>query len=235
MYHAYENGFYTLGRQTLLEPITWTSDDWFRTAGADVAHPITKPAGAAVPHGVALSDDFSTSKIGTQWSFYRGSAADRERVRYEQGSLVLAARGRGPADASPLGFVTGDQTYEIEVDIEAGPRASAGVLLFYSSRLYAGLGFSASNLVLHRYGTDRLMAKPVNFGQSARIRLRNDRHIVTLDYRRPGGAWERFGTAMEVSGYHHNVAGEFLSLKPAIHAAGEGEVRFRNFTYRALP
>ena len=173
----------------MLEPITWTSDDWFRTAGADVAHPITKPAGAAVPHGVALSDDFSTSKIGTQWSFYKGSAADRERVRYEQGSLVLAARGRGPADASPLGFVTGDQTYEIEVDIEAGPRASAGVLLFYSSRLYAGLGFSASNLVLHRYGTDRLMAKPVNFGQSARIRLRNDRHIVTLDYRRPGGAW----------------------------------------------
>ena len=40
---------------------------------------------------------------------------------------------------------------------------------------------------------------------------------------------------MEVSGYHHNVAGEFLSLRPAIYAAGEGDVRFRNFIYRALP
>jgi xylan 1,4-beta-xylosidase len=39
---------------------------------------------------------------------------------------------------------------------------------------------------------------------------------------------------MEVSGYHHNVAGEFLSLRPAIYAAGTGEVRFRQFVYRAL-
>lgn len=40
---------------------------------------------------------------------------------------------------------------------------------------------------------------------------------------------------MEVSGYHHNVAYDFLSLRPALYAAGSGEVRFRNFRYRALP
>lgn len=33
---------------------------------------------------------------------------------------------------------------------------------------------------------------------------------------------------MEVSGYHHNVAYDFLSLRPALYAAGTGEVRFRN-------
>ena len=33
VYHAYENGFYTLGRQTLLEPIEWTADGWFRVGG----------------------------------------------------------------------------------------------------------------------------------------------------------------------------------------------------------
>ena len=38
----------------------------------------------------------------------------------------------------------------------------------------------------------------------------------------------------EVSGYHHNVAGQFLALKPAIYAAGEGKVHFRDFRYRAL-
>ena len=32
-----------------------------------------------------------------------------------------------------------------------------------------------------------------------------------------------------------NVAYEFLSLRPALYAAGTGEVRFRNFKYRALP
>ena len=40
---------------------------------------------------------------------------------------------------------------------------------------------------------------------------------------------------MEVSGYHHNVGYDFLSLRPALYAAGEGEVRFRNFKYRTLP
>ena len=72
-------------------------------------------------------------------------------------------------------------------------------------------------------------------GQTVHLRLRNNRHIVTIHYSRDGVKWERFGTALEVSGYHHNVAGEFSSLKPAIYAAGTGEVRFRNFQYRALP
>jgi hypothetical protein len=40
---------------------------------------------------------------------------------------------------------------------------------------------------------------------------------------------------MEVSGYHHNVMYDFLSLRPAIYAAGTGEVRFRSFRYRVLP
>jgi len=39
---------------------------------------------------------------------------------------------------------------------------------------------------------------------------------------------------MEVSGYHHNVFGGFLSLRPAIFSAGNGEVRARNFVYRSL-
>ena len=49
-----------------------------------------------------------------------------------------------------------------------------------------------------------------------------------------GEAWERFDRGMEVSGYHHNVAYDFLSLRPALYAAGSGEVRFRQFKYRAL-
>jgi hypothetical protein len=40
---------------------------------------------------------------------------------------------------------------------------------------------------------------------------------------------------MEVSGYHHNVAYDFLSLRPALYAAGAGEARFANLTYEALP
>lgn len=235
VYHAYENGFYNLGRQTLLEPVEWTSDGWFRATGNDVARPIPKPAGEAMPHGFLFSDDFSAEKMGIQWSFYKGSHADRERYRYDHNSLVLKAKGSTPADSSPLWFLCGDHAYEIEVEIEIDPAATAGLLLFYNSRLYAGLGCSATNLIMHRYGTERLFPKPAAIGQRLHLRLANDRHIVTIHYSADGQKWERFGTRMEVSGYHHNVMYDFLSLRPALYAAGTGEVRFRNFKYRALP
>jgi xylan 1,4-beta-xylosidase len=236
VYHAYENGFYNLGRQTLLEPIEWLEDGWFRVAKYDPSRPIPKPLPAShEPHGYEFSDDFTSDKMGVQWSFYKGTVEDRARYRYDDGALVLRAKGKSPADSSPLWFVTGDHAYEIEVEIEADPTATAGLLLFYNQRLYAGLGFSAKNFIMHSYGTERPGAKPAHVGQRLFLRLRNDRHIVTIDYSVDGKRWERYDRGMEVSGYHHNVGYDFLSLRPALYAAGAGEVRFRNFRYRALP
>lgn len=235
VYHAYENGFQTLGRQTILEPIEWTADGWFRTTGADLGRPLPKPKAPPSSQGTPFSDDFSTSRMGVQWSFYKGSEADRTRYRYEGQSLVLSAKGTSPADSSPLWFVTGDHAYEIEVEIDADPGATAGLLLFYSSRLYAGLGYSATHFIMHSYGLDRPHNKPAHVARRLHIRLRNDRHIVKMHYSVDGKAWERYDRGMELSGYHHNVAYEFLSLRPAVYAAGQGEVRFRQFKYRALP
>ena len=149
---------------------------------------------------------------------------------------MLTREGRRAGDElAACGSSSGDRAYEIEVDIDADPGASAGLLLFYSRRLYAGLGFSATNFFMHSYGLDRPQAKPAAVGQRLRIRLRNDRHILTMHYSVDGVTWERYDRGMELSGYHHNVAYEFSSLRPAIYAAGTGEVRFRQFKYRALP
>lgn len=234
VYHAYENGFYNLGRQTILEPVEWTDDGWFKASGYDVAKPIPMPAPTAGPHGFALSDNFSTDKMGLQWSFYKGTVEDKERYRRDGQTLILKAKGTTPRDSQPLWFVAGDQAYQAQVEIDIDPGATAGLILFYNSRLYAGLGYSDQHLVMHRYGMERLSAKPSSLGRTVHLRLTNDRHIVTIDYSADGKTWERFGTRMEVSGYHHNVAYDFLSLRPALYAAGTGEVRFRNFTYRAL-
>jgi beta-xylosidase len=236
VYHAYENGFYNLGRQTLLEPIEWLNDGWFRPAAADAAQPIPKPIPSSVgPHGLAYSDDFSTNRMGVQWSFYGGGAADRERYRYDGDGLVLTAKGTSPSDSSPLWFVTGDHAYEVEVEIVADPEATAGLLLFYNRRLYVGLGVSPKNFIMHSYGLDRPGAKPGGVGQRVYLRLRNDRHIVSVHYSTDGVTWELFDRRWEVSGYHHNVGYDFLSLRPALYASGKGNVRFKNFRYRALP
>lgn len=239
MYHGYENGFRTLGRQALLSPIEWTDDGWFKAKPLPAGEPIPMPPGGeAVTHGMPLSDDFRSNKFGLQWSFFRGDVSENERVSYRDGGvLALAAKGDSPANSSPLTFIAGDQAYQFEVDLDIDPGAQGGALLFYNDKLYAGVGVNSEGLVLHRYGMDqRTTPKPEGMGNTLRMRVTNDRHILTIHTSTDGGeTWHKYNTQMEVSGYHHNVAYGFMSLRPAIYAAGEGEVRFRNLTYRALP
>jgi beta-xylosidase len=235
VYHGYENGYYTLGRQTLLAPVTWTKDGWFEVGGGDLSKPLPKPKGGkAVPHGMALSDDFSTDKYGVQWNFFDPKPGEHDRIKREGGVLTLKGAGEAPSTGAPLIFVNGDQAYEIECEIEIDPDTRAGLILFYDRQLYCGLGFDTKNFVTHQYGIER--GRPSNpHGSKMLMRLRNDRHIVAFHTSGDGGkTWKRFDRGMEVSGYHHNVRGGFLMLKPGLYAAGKGSARFRNFKYRAL-
>ncbi len=234
VYHGYENGFWTLGRQTLLAPVTWAKDGWFDFGGGDLSKPIAKPKGGqAQVHGRALSDDFSTDHFGSQWNFFKPSPDEASRISRADRTLILKATGTAPKDSSPLTFIVGDSAYEIECDIEIDANTRAGLLLFYDQQLYCGLGFDEKNFVTHQYGIER--GRPANpYGTRMLMRLRNDRHIVGFHTSGDGKTWKRFDRGMEVSGYHHNVRGGFLMLKPALYAAGDGAVRFRNFTYRAL-
>lgn len=236
VYHGYENGFWTLGRQTLLEPIEWTADGWFRPLGGDLSAPIKKPVDLGEqPHGFALSDNFSTDKFGIQWAFYDPQPSEMQRVRREGGSLYVKGKGTSPTDCSPITCLAGDQAYRFECDIEVDDGAEAGMLLFYNRRLYAGLGFNAKRMVMHRYGLQRGKSKDADMGRKMRLRMTNDRNILTIHTSVDGGrTWRKFDVQMEVSGYHHNVAGDFLSLRPGLYVAGKGEARFSNFTYEAL-
>ena len=235
VYHGYENGLWTLGRQTLLDPIQWTEDGWFRMTGGDLSQPLPKPRGGqALPHGMALSDDFSTLRLGAKWNFFRPAPDEASRARVEDGALLLQGRGTAPVDSSPLLLTAGDPSYMFECDIEIAPGGTAGLLLFYDDKLYCGLGFDEARFVTHQYGLER--GRPANpHGRRMRMRVVNRHHIVSYHLSGDGGrSWSRFDRGMEVSGYHHNVRGGFLMLRPGRYAAGPGEARFRDFRFRAL-
>lgn len=234
VYHGYENGLWTLGRQTLLAPMRWTADGWIEALGGDLSTPLPKPKGGdALPHGMAFSDDFTRNRFGELWSFYLPAEKEMERVRYDHG-LVLKAKGNQPFDCSPLGFRVGDIAYEVETEIEISEGAQAGLLLFYNKRLYCGLGVSDKHFVMHRGGLERPGAKPAGYGRHVFIRIRNEANIVTMHYSLDGKAWTKHGVQMEVSGYNHNTAYDFLALRPSLYVAGKGEARFGYVKYRAL-
>ena len=230
VYHGFEAGFWTLGRQTLLDPVEWGADDWPRMTGGDLSRPILKSAGGQrVPHGLALSDDFRTLRLGSTWNFFKPSPTERSRVSVRDSALMLKAAGTTPSDSRPLLLIPGDTGYEFECEVEIDPGVNAGLLLFYDEKLYCGLAFDQKTLLAPQYGEMRGRPEP-SPGRRLRIRTTNDRHTVTHHTSVDGGrTWKRFERSMDVSGYHHNVRWGFLSLKPGLYAAGKGEARFRDF------
>jgi beta-xylosidase len=57
-------------------------------------------------------------------------------------------------------LIAGDRAYEFECSIDIDPGVTAGLLLFYDSALYCGLGFDARRYVTHQYGMER--GRPAN-------------------------------------------------------------------------
>lgn len=239
IYHGYENGYWTLGRQTLLEPVRWRDDGWLEPMGGDLSAPLAKPANLGTqPHGMPLSDDFARDRFGETWAFYAPGEDEQARISYADGAMVVAGKGSSPGDCSPICCIAGDHSYRLTCDVELDGGAEAGLLLYYNRRLYAGLGFGPDGLVMHRYGLQRARGLPPGMAAPPRrltIRLTNEENILTIHTRAPGDSdWRKFDVQMEVSGYHHNVAYDFLSLRPALYVAGAGAARFRSFTYEAL-
>ncbi len=236
VYHGYENGYRTLGRQTLLEPVEWTSDGWFRAKGGDLSRPLPKPKGGkSGPSGFALSDDFTRNKFGIQWSFHDPAPDEMKRVQYEAAALRIAAEGNSPLDSSPLTCPVADRSYEAEVTIELLGKAEGGLLLFYNHKAFVGLGFAPDMVKMFQSAEEQTWMRAKIPTSSVRVRLTNDQHIVTYRYSHDGGkTWTLHGHRMEVSGIHHNVFGGFLSLKLGIYSVGEGSIRLKDFKYRAL-
>jgi xylan 1,4-beta-xylosidase len=233
IYHGYENGFRTLGRQMLLEPMEWTADGWPRALGGDLSRPLAKPKGATPgAHGVALSG-FTDDAFRTKFAFHQPRPGYQDRVQLKGGAFDLAGQGTGPADASPLLFVAGDRSYEITVELEIEGAVQGGLLLFYNEKLFCGLGLSDGKLHAYRIGQEERWP-PGGPASSKRMQLRlvNDENVVTFFYSTDGKSWKK-ERSFEVAGYNHNVADGFLSLRPGVFAAGSGRAVFRNLSYRA--
>jgi len=156
-------------------------------------------------------------------------------MRYAPGGLSIAARGSSPTDSAPLTCTVPDRSYQAEVAMDLDGGAEGGLLLFYSHKAYVGVGFTGTEARTFEFAEEQPWMRPAFAAKSLRVRVTNDENVVTFRYSGDGGrSWILHPLRMEVSGYHHNVFGGFLSLKVGIYAAGQGHVRLREFRYRAL-
>ena len=237
VYHGFENGFRSLGRQTLLEPVEWTRDGWFRARGGDLSRALPKPRGGqSQPHGLPRSDTFATPALGTRWTFHAPGKDEARRATFGPDGLRLAGKGSGPHDSSPLTNLAGDRSYAITVELELEGAASGGLLLFLTSRLFVGMAVNGERMLTYAAGKVHHWREPAPATRRIFLRMENREHIVTMFYSLDGERWTRHGLRLETSGYNVNtaLAGEGEGLQPALFAVGAGAVRYRNFTYHAL-
>ncbi|MEO6280491.1 family 43 glycosylhydrolase [Roseateles sp.] len=230
--HGHENGV-RLGRQTLLQPVEWTRDGWCRVKGDRLDRPQRKPRhGTASPAGAPLSDDFSSDRLGLQWSFFNAAPDELHRARYDGAGLLLRGKGTSLADCSPLTCVVGDRSYVAEVEFELTGAAQGGLALFHDARGFVGVGIGDGDMHTYSYGQEhRWMQQPVP-GCHHRLRVTNRRQLVTFEHAIGDGPWVQSPWLREVSALHQTVSDGLASLRLAVFAAGEGEVRLRRFSYQ---
>ncbi len=230
MYHAYEKGFHTLGRQTLLLPIEWTSDGWFRVPqGVNSADRLPAPAGQEFGGNTQLSDDFAGGKLGLQWQFFK--QYQPERVSVGNGKLTLKAQGASFAESAPLLVNAGDRRYEVRVEYHIDEGVTAGLTLFYDEQANVRIAVDKNEFTVVNQKSAKNRA-PNKIGNHGFLRIRNDHNEVNFFYSADGKEWFKMGRSLEVSGFQHNVFYGFLSLRAGVYAFGEGNAVFSNFVYQ---
>ncbi len=229
VYHAYANGYHTLGRQTLIEPIEWTSDGWYRSTTQ--VKPIVPEK--QIKNGMELSDDFSGAQLGLQWTFWKEYAP--KSITLKDRTLILQGKGQTPADARKLLTTPTDKNYEVQVEVEVGNGSQAGLTLFYNEKAFAGVTSDARTFTIYA-NAEKNHKVPHTFGKRFSLKISNQGNTCTFWASKDGNNWTMLAEGIDVSQMHHNNYGGFYALRPTLVSAGKGKSSFRNFRYtNAVP
>ena len=231
LYHGYEKGFHSLGRQTLMLPIEWTKDGWFRVPkGIKSEGAIKKPFGKPSKSGIVLSDDFSNG-LGLQWQFAK--LYKPERVEVKDGKLNFMAEGDSFLNSSPLLVNASDRRYEVIVEYTIDKDVTAGLTLYYNELANMRISVDQNNFTVFIQKNSKIREKNT-LGNHGFLRILNDENEVSFYFSQDGNNWSRVERSLDATGYNHNVFGEFLSLRAGVFAFGKGKATFDNFIYKKL-
>ena len=225
VYHGYEKGAHTLGRQTLIDPIEWTDDGWFRLDK-------NRQALQAIPGfpGMQLSDDFASNKLGLQWTTW--GAYGTGDIELEDGSLYLQGRGTSPGYGRKLLITVPDRHYQVQVEVDLEEEGVGGLILYYRETVFAGITADRETFTIYKNASDK-QSLPNRFGTHFFLKIINQKDLCTIQISRDGSQWETVTDYLDVSGMHHNNHRSFYALRAGLVAVGKAKVRFDNFQYTA--
>ena len=228
VYHAYPKDFHTLGRATLLEPIEWTSDGWFRTKSE--ATPIMPETKSDNPN-IELSDDFEGTKLGLLWSFWDGYKVSDAIVINNR--LYLQGKGNTPEDGRVLLTIPMDKSYETQVKVHVGEQNTAGLLLYYRKHVFAGITTDGKDFIIYSNAKNKKVL-PNKIGNHFFLKIINQRNICKILVSKDDKRWMTLAENINVKEMNHNNHNGFKSLRIALFSAGTGKAQFERFKYEGI-
>ena len=223
VYHAYNKDAYSLGRNTLMEPIEWTSDGWYRSV-----KDMPLPEAGDMP---GLSDDFAGSQLGWQWTGWKENIGSWATVGND--GLSLPGKGSSPLDGRLMLTTANDEQYTVEVEVAVPEKdGEAGLLLFYSEKAFAGVSCDSKNFKVYQ-DAEHYTEMPNTMGRRLHIRLENRCDYLDILVSGDGNEWQTLAEKIRIADFHHNRYGEFLALRPALYAGGTASSQFKKFSYQS--
>ena len=119
VYHAYRNGYHTLGRSTIIESVEWTKDGW----------PVL------------------VEKDGAKWE-QNGLQGDYAYLRDYDNPLLWAKWQPGFMEGTLMTATAVDESYEITAKFSVPEGGQAGLFLFYNENAYFGRTGDAPELTI---------------------------------------------------------------------------------------
>lgn len=233
MFHGYENGHYNMGRQTMLVPIEWTEDGWFRIPDdIDITQPIPLPElENKLTDSYTPDDSFDGEMLSPQCKFFKDY--DTSRFTLEDGALVIEGKGNSVAECSPLLTIPPDHSYTADIELELEGDATGGIVLFYNENAFSGILAHKTDILANLRGWQFPTEEDV-IDYHVHLRLKNINHNVDMYYSLNGEEWHKIENSFESSAYHHNVLSGFMSLRIGLCSMGDGKVIFSDFKYTPI-
>jgi len=232
VFHGYENGHYNMGRQTLLQPIEWTNDGWFKTPDSiKTDEPIKRPMGIVSSVSFNLNDNFDGNDLKPQWKFF--GEYDTTRFHIDESGLTIEAKGNSVGNCSPLLCIPSNHSYIAQVEMFIKGDATGGLVLFYNKVAHSGILVDKENILADLRGWQFITEKE-KIKNHVFLRLKDINNTVDMYYSIDGVKWNKIENSVEVSSYNHNVLSGFLSLRLGLCSMGNGIVKFKNFEYKPI-
>jgi beta-xylosidase len=207
LYHAYHaKTFVYVGRQGLLDEITWQENGW-PAINANKG-PGTNTAVTVSMNALKFADEFAVPKLRPEWQWPQNN---HPNARIENGFLVLRPAGTNATDmvASVLAVKTTTANYTAITALEAKtlkPDSKAGLSAYGDRENALGVFSDGANVTLwrrQRNKTETVSTVPSPKAEKLFFRMvANDGHRFRFSMSSDGKNWKPVGNDVDVEGQH---------------------------------